>query len=147
MSTDRMKAILETYGADPARWPEDSRKHLDLAGAGAGLSEVLLAEQRLDRELQSLGSVAVPAGLAVRVLADFERTVGRPRRRSGSWAARAREVIWPGASWWKPAAAFSLSLLFGIWAGSVLPDSFGPRDGDQVALLDPPAPDLDAPDR
>ena len=142
ISQQRIRALLEAYGADIARWPADLRGQFPDIAVQGELREVMLSEQRLDALLGALGEVEIPPGYAGRLLRRFEQNA-----QHGSWVLRARDAIWPGAAWWKPAVALSLSLVFGIWAGSVAPETFFASGNDQVALLDAPSPDLEAVER
>ncbi len=67
--------------------------------------------------LSTLPPVDVSAGLAVRILADFDRVVAR---RHGT-LRRFADLLWPGAPLWQPATALALSLICGLTAGGLLP--------------------------
>lgn len=89
-----------------------------LAGAGDDV-------QFVARALSALPSVAVPAALEARILADFD--VLAARLKSAPWFVRLtqgmRDVVWPGAPVWKPAAVLALSLIIGLAAGAFVPSS------------------------
>jgi hypothetical protein len=68
--------------------------------------------------LRSLATVAVPAALEQRILADFDRLAARraipAMHRIGAW-------LWPGVPAWAPASALVFSLIVGLAAGAVMP--------------------------
>ena len=99
-----------------------------------------------DAILKNLPATAVPAGLRLRILADFDRVVAR--RESGlaqRLAQRWGELLWPGAPVWQPASVLALSLVVGLTAGAFVPAVAGSSaSSDQVvAALDATTTDAD----
>ncbi len=93
----------------------------------------------LDRLLATLPPPAVPAPLAQRILADFDRL-------SGGWTLakalrRGLDAVWPGAPAWQPACAFALAALIGLGVAAFAPLEL-PSD-DLAARAFGPPPDLD----
>jgi hypothetical protein len=70
--------------------------------------------------LRALSPDDAPAGLAARILADFDRIAMRRRTSLLRFLAN---LLWPGAPLWQPAAALALSLLCGLAVGGLLPAS------------------------
>jgi hypothetical protein len=88
--------------------------------------------------LKFLPTVAVPAGLEARILADFDRVAAHRAGRAG-WLGRIGEKLWPGAPAWQPASIFALSLAIGLVAGGFVPSptvSITPSDQVVTAALD-----------
>ena len=99
-----------------------------------------------DAILRSLPGTAVPAGLQVRILADFDRVAAR--RTSGlahRLAERWGELLWPGAPVWQPVSVLALSLAVGLTAGALVPAlTVSSVSSDQVvAALDTTTTDAD----
>src|SRR5258707_2468092 len=92
----------------------------------AELREQLAAEVALDEALDSVSGIEVPDRLRAQLLTGFERFTeqqsARTSRRVPILAASLRELVWPGAAWWQPTCALSLSILIGLSAGLVIPD-------------------------
>jgi hypothetical protein len=72
----------------------------------------------VDAILKSLPTMAVPAALEARILADFDHRAGR--RRFGI-LGRVGERLWPGAPAWQPASVLALSLAAGLMVGVFVP--------------------------
>jgi hypothetical protein len=88
--------------------------------------------------LKSLPTMAVPAALEARILADFDRVTAHRGRRAG-WFGRIGETLWPGAPAWQPASVLALSLAIGLMAGGFVPSpAVSTTTSDQVvtAALD-----------
>jgi hypothetical protein len=100
-----------------------------------------------DGVMKTLPSVAVPASLEARILADFDTVVARLSRRRGRLMNRWRDVVWPGAPMWKPASIFAISLLAGLAAGAMVPSTDLPgttsAQTQTTASTDEPSPALD----
>lgn len=71
MDARRLEALLDAYGADPARWPATERAAAQaLLEADPALQVRLEAARRLDRALDRLPPAPAPAGeLAARIRA------------------------------------------------------------------------------
>jgi len=72
--------------------------------------------------LRRLPTVAVPAALETRILADFDGILAHraERGRAGVWR-RFGERLWPGVPVWQPASILALSLIIGLTAGTFVP--------------------------
>ncbi len=104
LSYDRVKAILDAYGADPARWPEAERAEMKRAVSGLAEFAALRDEQaRLDRLLEQDRPPTDTAALEARILA------GAPRPAASVSRSRVRGRI--------PAFAAAASLLTGSLLG------------------------------
>ena len=94
--------------------------------------------------LKALPTVPVPAALQQSILASFDAIAARRR---SSIFGRFRDMVWPGAPAWRPAAALVLSLVIGVAAGTLVPLEGAMADNNEqtvsVALDAPPAFDLD----
>jgi hypothetical protein len=108
MTLDRVHAILDAYGANPARWPEAERIRVEqFLRNNADAAAVLMAAQELDNALDVSDMAAPSAGLQDRLLTDFRNqhaakiTPFRPRR--ASWvqlgALAASLVLCVSAAW------------------------------------------------
>jgi hypothetical protein len=74
----------------------------------------------VETALKAVPSVAVPAALEARLLADFDALALKRAARAG-FLRRWRDAMWPGAPLWKPASVLALSLLIGLTAGTLMP--------------------------
>ncbi len=96
-----------------------------------------ISDTMLDRALDAVPTVPVPAHLEARILADFDRQAGR---NPGAWLRRRLDSIWPGVPLWQPAAALALSLVIGLGLGVFGPFDFVGHDESAGALsLDAPS--------
>lgn len=152
-TADRANAILDAYGADPARWPEGERDGVvALIGARPDLARRQLDEAMLDRMMGDAVASGAPrvgtSALMARILAAAERE-GAPSRRSraapldrqgwrhGSWL----NALWPFGPPWQPASALVAAALLGIIAGATLQggyadDDYGLASFDLIADAD-----------
>ena len=144
-SRERVLAAVSAYGADPERWPAELRALADVIGLlDEALSSELAAQAELDAALAALPAARVPDALRRKLIADFEKWAHKRSRshsrRVAAVLADIREAVWPGAPWWKPACAFAVSLVIGLWAGLILPDRLSRETSDQtVAFFDAPS--------
>jgi anti-sigma-K factor RskA len=90
-----------------------------------------------DALLKELPSAPVSPRLERRILADFDRLAARPRVLD-----RLREMLWPGASLWRPAGALAAALVIGVIAGSYVPLEDNAEMTATVALDELPSFDL-----
>ncbi|HXJ33585.1 MAG TPA: hypothetical protein VMS22_06035 [Candidatus Eisenbacteria bacterium] len=82
MTPERLRELLDAYGAAPARWPEAERvAGSDLIAASAAARALSDGAAALDRVLDAATTSLPSQGLAARVLA------GVPRRRPRPWRA------------------------------------------------------------
>lgn len=123
-NNQRLKQLLASYGADPARWPEEDR-HL------SPLSQDLAHEARsLDRRLDEASAPRMPEGLTAKIIAAAGAQEGEdnvvPFR-----APVTRRRYWPAA------AAMAASLALGIFLGGTSGGDFFLPQTDEAALDDP----------
>jgi hypothetical protein len=112
MMKRRLQVVLEAYGADPARWPDDDRKLFSGVRVEAG--EALNSASELDRILGMSSAVPLPEQAVDRLLratasANGAGKVVAFRRRDP------RPTPWLG---WLAAAPLAASLALGIYLGS-----------------------------
>jgi len=153
MEPARLRALLEAYGAEPARWPEEERAAAQaLVAAHPELRTLQGQEAALDAALVS-ETPAVPEALLARVLAipteqrreaavasrlDVDApaavadVVELPRRVAP--AAKVSSTWWPFDSWGRPLATLAAAAAVGLWLGSVYDVS-----GSSASLGDTPS--------
>lgn len=108
MQADRVRQLLDAYGADPGRWPEDQRAAMQAALArDPGLEAVRREAAELDRLLD--GCVVGGLDMTGRILAAIPET--RLERLLG-WLLPAEPTLW-----WRPAMAAALPLVLGVVIG------------------------------
>jgi hypothetical protein len=67
-SSDRLRALVETYGANPDRWPAEERHHRGALDAESGDARAWLSEQRrLDEALDGADHIVASPALLRRV--------------------------------------------------------------------------------
>lgn len=97
----------------------------------------------IERALETLPSVPVPAALEMRVLGDFDRVAARRSAGLAGLLDRLRDAVWPGAPVWRPAAILAAALVIGVTAGVVVPledeMSEGSEQTASIRLDTPPA--------
>lgn len=140
-TASRTRQLLESYGSDPARWPEGERAPaLAMLGADASLDAARKIEEALDAVLTALPVEDAVRGLPHRILEDFDRHVSsrqsHPRHIVRDWLEKLGDTVWPGAPLWQPVAAISVSLLIGLAAGTLLPEQPAP-DTDETVVSSP----------
>ncbi len=90
---DRFRALVDSYGTNPERWPEDQKPSPDELEVAASEAPAWLAEQRrIDEGLDGMGNVVpsgVPQGELAHGRADGCATWSqpRPRRRRWDWSS------------------------------------------------------------
>lgn len=122
MNIERFKILVESYGANPARWPEAERvAALLFAEQSAEARDALQEAAAFDRLLDTAETQAATRALEDRILATFpERTV---KARAPWFTLR-----------WIPAAAVACSLALGLAVGAALPGLVGVSD---MSAVDP----------
>lgn len=74
MNIERVRQIIEAYGGDPSRWPEEERAQAkSILESSPQLNGVLDEARRLDVVLDRLAPVTVPAALRDRIVAGASR--------------------------------------------------------------------------
>ena len=148
LSRDELARLISVYGANPSRWPEEARKlELKDVGMNAEQRAQLASESALDQALDSAPAIEIPDRLREQLMIGFDRFAERGRllRRLAIHVSSLRNTVWPGAPWWQPAFALSLSVLIGASLGLAIPDTL-PDFGDQQVTIVSDAPasvDLD----
>ena len=137
MTTARFAALLDAYGADPARWPAVERTAaLALLHADAAAARAQARAAALDAVLDRAPVAPPSAALAARVLA------AAPRRRSpagspaGPFGALLARLI-PAPGTWQPAAAMAAALVLGLIVGYAAPPAGidGSIDGQSLDVI------------
>ena len=119
---DRLRRLLEAYGADHRRWPEDASAPARALVARSESARALLDEAKaLDALLDGATAPEPSPELKAEILA----AAGRPAQRP--WAI----PVWPFGALWKPVSALAAAAMLGIIAGTVLPSPF---NGTESAL-------------
>ncbi len=109
---DRLRRLLEAYGAEPARWPEAERQAaLTLLATHSNAVRLRAEAAELDAWLDEAAVPQPSPELMADVLAAASPS---PWRR---WAA----ALWPFGPIWRPASALALACALGILAGSLVP--------------------------
>jgi len=144
MTPDRLKEIIDAYGASAHRWPESERAAaLALLASDATLEAYREAAESLDAAMDAAPLVEVPAGLAHTILADAasHSNQGTGLQKAASTGVMRRFVdmvkqALPEMPVWQPAIGFAASLAMGIWVGAqgVVPLS-GQADETELAML------------
>lgn len=108
MQAETLRRLLDTYGADPARWPEEQRAAMHTAlAAHPELAERRRQAADLDRWLDSYRVARFDLG--ERILAAVPET---RLERLLHWLLPAQ----PGL-WWRPAMAAAMPLVLGVAIG------------------------------
>ncbi len=112
MTHERVKQIIDAYGASPDRWPASERAEAQaLLARDAGLQAYAREASEVDALLATAQRAPAPAWLAGEILSAAPQPVG----------ARLRgmvEMIWPRGGMWQPAGALAASLAVGLWVGA-----------------------------
>jgi hypothetical protein len=150
MNAARFTALVDAYGARPARWPARERAAAEAFAASDPAAKVLLADaSQLDLALDRLPTDEVPAGFGTRILSAYDGTIARRAGGPFGRIARAigaiRDAIWPGAPLWQPASAFAVSLAAGVVLGLLVPSAsvHNADPSDNLLVVTPAVFDLD----
>lgn len=74
MNIERIKTIIEAYGADPVRWPHDERTEaIAIVEGSHELEELVEDARRLDATLDEIAPTTAPSALRERILANVAR--------------------------------------------------------------------------
>ncbi|UCH73811.1 MAG: hypothetical protein JSU82_16040 [Rhodospirillales bacterium] len=123
MDEARLAVILEAYGADSRRWPEDERAAARALLAGSAEARALRdAAEALDTLLDVPAPPAPSPELMAAILAAAERPSWR------QWLVD----LWPIGPIWQPASAFAAAIVLGIAIGVGAPDLVLPNGGDAL---------------
>ena len=117
----RLSRLLDSYGADPARWPDDRRQAaLQYLGRSTEARALRDEAARLDATLDRAVAPAPAPELMAEILA------AATERKPPFWAV----PLWPFGPIWKPVSALAAAAMLGIAAGSFVPGPF--TSSDQV---------------
>lgn len=144
MTPDRLKEIIDAYGASARRWPDSERAAAQaLLASDAALEAYRQSAVTLDALIDAAPAADVPAGLAHTILSDaashgsvdahkqITTSPGLIRRLTGMMTQALPEM-----PVWRPAIGFAASLAMGIWVGSqgLVPLS-GQTDETELAAM------------
>lgn len=125
MTPERVKTIIDAYGASPHRWPIAERSAaLALVGSTPSLATYQQQAEALDGALELAPRPFVSNSLVEAVLANAADRVPSENSTVQAHSAGPRRVrdfvtqLWPGTPVWQPAVGFAASLAIGIWAGA-----------------------------
>ena len=134
ISLARFRTIVECYGSDSSRWPEQEREGaLALAESSSAAAAMLREAASLDDLLKELPSPEPSADL-VRAVAEI------PLRHQPAVAGEASfgwRRYWPFGSPWKPALAAALVGALGLGTGVVTVDPYPEETSADAAYADP----------
>ena len=108
MNAERFRQVLDSYGADEARWPAECRAEmLSFIDVNADARQWLQSARAVDELLDSYDPGAVD--LTDRILTTLPR----------SWVERFVAWLLPAtpALWWRPAMAGAMPLVLGVAIG------------------------------
>ena len=124
-TSERLFRVLEAYGADPARWPENERQDLLrlCAGRDPAMEEALKAARELDAILAAAGRPALDVEAARdRFLSSASRQRRRHRRHRRSISSTTEATRMPfaprGACHGRHSGALAASLAAGLYVGA-----------------------------
>lgn len=116
LSRNRAEQIIDAYGANPHRWPDQERAELlKLAERDEQVRLMLNEAKELDAFLDEMPALHASEGLAGHLSAI-------PEKNRLGWL----RALWPFGEMWQPALTFASAALVGVWLGVSNP-----------ALLDP----------
>lgn len=113
MDLQRLEALLDAYGADPARWPAAERAAaLALLAADTAAQARLEQARQLDRALDRLPPAPAPAG-------DLAARIRAAARQQGAPVAPALVPIPANGNRapWRFTMALAASAVIGLWLG------------------------------
>ena len=114
MTPERLRRLLDAYGANAARWPSGER---DRALALLQSSSAFEGLRREARELDELLDQAALPEVDGELLADLLATAGA--QTWGQWVGS----LWPFGPVWKPALGLTMAAVMGAVLGLVISPS------------------------
>jgi anti-sigma-K factor RskA len=136
---DRLRAIVEAYGADPARWPAAERAAGEALLAGSAAARALVAAAAdLDAALDSLPALQPTPAMRAAILAAAPRPTAPslPVRLREGW----RELFAELGGWRMSGTVLAASLVLGIASGGLLSEGLSSSETSpdllQLAYLD-----------
>lgn len=138
MTLDRLRAIADAYGADPARWPAAERAAGEALLAGSTAARALLADAAgLDAALDAVPALQPTPAMRTAILA------AAPRRAAPSLLARLhegwRELFGELGGWRLAGSVLAAALVLGIMSGGLLSEGLSSEASPgllQLAYLD-----------
>lgn len=130
MTPDRVRQLIDAYGAEPERWPAPERDAARrLIAADPALAAYAREAEAVDALIKGADKAVPPAWLAQRILNGAPGRRAAPR--DGGWLRQ----LWPFGAAWQPAGALAASLAVGLWAGAsgIAPAPFA--DNAQTAAI------------
>jgi hypothetical protein len=132
----RFSAILETYGADPERWPADERETaLALATSSLPAARALAGARALDTLLlrQAFPDIAEEPERFTRL---HSAIVSGARHRASTWFERWFGIDLAPSQLWPSIAGLALATVLGFAVGlGGLPQAGTDHDADEVSAL------------
>jgi hypothetical protein len=123
----RLREILDAYGADPARWPAEERAGaLRLLSDSAEAAAMRDDAQALDSLLNQAPGLEPTPELMAEILARPSRSRGRALL----------EALWPFGPIWRPALGMAAAVVLGVAVGALTPPPFGDGEATQTSLSD-----------
>ena len=118
---DRLEELLDTFGADPERWPAAERSALEtFAGTDKLARQMFVEAQALERVMDAAPAGSVSAALKAKIVAAALEDTTREATVVPLMQDHARSgrlfSIRPAQSMW-PAAALAASFAFGLYMG------------------------------
>jgi hypothetical protein len=127
----RFAALLEAYGADIARWPQEERLAAHAYAETAPEAAQRLAEARtVDALLAAIPEPRPSTRLEAAILAQIHAVAPLPQKNGG--VAGFLESLWPRAAVWKPASVFVSALVLGAVLGGNLMEGTASTDTGAV---------------
>ena len=117
MTRARFTALVEAYGAEMGRWPEEQRLAAHAFSHANPDMEGVLSEAGAIDALLASSTVSLPEGLKSRVLAQCAMPQHSEwtllRMRVVPRLTSMLQALWPGQALWKPATVFASALIMG----------------------------------
>lgn len=123
MTLERLREIVEAYGASPARWPQGERSMAETLVSSSLEARALVAEAARFDALLDMAPAEVPsAALTERLMAARPRAVAplvpaRPQAGKGFLRGLV-DTVWPYGSAAVPAGTLAAALVMGVALGS-----------------------------
>jgi len=122
ISMERLKEMVDAWGASPSRWPEAERPAAEALVAASAEARRLVDEAlHLDTLLDAAPVEAPSEALMARLMAARPRPVADApsvaRAPRGAWRGLI-EAVWPYGSPAVPAGALAASIMLGIMVGN-----------------------------
>jgi len=133
MTLERLRAVIESYGTSPPRWPAAEREAAAALLAESAAARVLVTEAAsLDELLDAAPAIAPTPAMRAAILAAAPRAKPRP---GDGWRALIGEL----GGWRLAGAVLAASLVLGIVSGGWLSTGLTTESSPdllQLALLD-----------